>query len=72
MTMSNSSYTNGERGDNGTSWFNRLAANLGFASADARATIALALQEDDGGSLTPRERTCCSACCSSGSCGWKT
>jgi CBS domain containing-hemolysin-like protein len=56
--MSNSAPTllNGERGDTGSSWFNRLAVNLGFASGDARSTIEAALQEDDGGSLTSRER----------------
>jgi CBS domain containing-hemolysin-like protein len=58
MTMNNSSNSlvNGERGENGSSWFNRLAVNLGFSSADARAIIENALAEDDGTSFTPRER----------------
>ena len=59
MTMSNhpSSFTNGERGENGSSWFNRLVANLGFSGAtDARVVIESALAEDDGTAFTPRER----------------
>jgi hemolysin (HlyC) family protein len=59
MTMSNhhNGPFNGERGENGSSWFNRLAANLGFSGgADARAVIESALAEDDGAAFTPRER----------------
>jgi CBS domain containing-hemolysin-like protein len=59
MTMSNhsSSFVNGERGESGSSWFNRLAANLGFSGAtDARAVIETALAEDDGMAFSPRER----------------
>jgi CBS domain containing-hemolysin-like protein len=58
MTMTNQSgnLANGERGENGSSWFNRLAANLGFSNADARAVIENALAEDDGTAFTPRER----------------
>ncbi len=51
-----SSHANGERGENGSNWFNRLAANLGFSNADARAIIENALAEDDGTAFTPRER----------------
>jgi CBS domain containing-hemolysin-like protein len=59
MTMTNhsSSLANGDRGENGSSWFNRLAANLGFSgAADARAVIETALSEDEGTAFTPRER----------------
>src|SRR5687767_7508255 len=51
-----SSHANGERGENGPNWFNRLAANLGFSNADAREIIENALAEDDGTAFTPRER----------------
>jgi CBS domain containing-hemolysin-like protein len=58
MTMTNqpNSLGNGERGENGSSWFNRLAANLGFSNADAREIIENTLAEDDGTAFTPRER----------------
>lgn len=58
MTMTNqpTSLGNGERGENGSSWFNRLAANLGFSNADARVIIENALTEDDGTAFTARER----------------
>jgi CBS domain containing-hemolysin-like protein len=47
---------NGERGENGSNWFNRLAANLGFSSTlDARGVIENALAEDDG-AFTARHR----------------
>ena len=58
MTMSNQTPTpmNGERGENGSNWFNRLAANLGFSSTlDARGVIENALAEDDG-AFTARHR----------------
>lgn len=57
--MSNhpSSLMNSDRGESGSSWFNRLAANLGFSgSADARAIIEEALSGDEGTAFTPRER----------------
>jgi CBS domain containing-hemolysin-like protein len=60
MAMNNhsTSLMNGERGENGSSWFNRLAANLGFSTnVDARTVIENALAEDDGASFTARERT---------------
>ena len=58
MTMTNQSGNLGigDRGENGSSWFNRLAANLGFSNADARAIIENALAEDDGTAFTARER----------------
>ena len=57
MSNHQSSLPNGERGESGSSWFNRLAANLGFSgSADARTVIEEALHEDDGAAFTPRER----------------
>jgi CBS domain containing-hemolysin-like protein len=59
MTMNNqtTSLMNGERGENGPSWLNRLAANLGFSpTLDARAVIENALAEDDG-AFTARHRT---------------
>jgi len=59
MTMNNhhNGLLNGERSENGSSWLNRLAANLGFSnSLDPRAIIEGALQEDDGTAFTPRER----------------
>lgn len=50
--------SNGDRGDQGSSWFSRLAASLGFSGGvDARAVIEKALQEDDGATFTQRERT---------------
>jgi CBS domain containing-hemolysin-like protein len=58
MTMSNhtTNLMNGERGENGSNWFNRLAANLGFSNTlDARAVIENALAEDDG-AFTARHR----------------
>lgn len=60
MTMNNqtTSMMNGERGENGSNWFNRLAANLGFSSTlDARGVIENALAEDDGAAFTARHRT---------------
>jgi CBS domain containing-hemolysin-like protein len=57
MSNHQTSLMNGDRGENGSSWFNRLAANLGFSgAADARAVIEEALREDDGTAFTPRER----------------
>jgi CBS domain containing-hemolysin-like protein len=56
MTNQSTSLGNGERGENGSSWFNRLAANLGFSNADARSVIENALAEDDGTAFTVRER----------------
>ncbi len=57
MSNNKSSFANSERSENGPSWFNRLAANLGFSGgADARAIIEEALREDDGATFTPRER----------------
>jgi CBS domain containing-hemolysin-like protein len=57
MSNHQSNLMNGERSDNGSNWFNRLAANLGFSgAADARAVIEEALREDDGSAFTPRER----------------
>jgi CBS domain containing-hemolysin-like protein len=59
MTMNNQNtgLMNGERGENGSSWFNRLAANLGFSSSlDAREIIENALAGDDGAAFTARHR----------------
>ena len=57
MSNHQTSLMNGERSENGPSWFNRLAANFGFSgSADARSVIESALAEDEGVSFTPRER----------------
>ena len=56
MTNQPSNLVNGERGENGSNWFNRLAANLGFSNADARAVIENALAEDGGTAFTARER----------------
>jgi CBS domain containing-hemolysin-like protein len=57
MSNHQSSLANSDRGESGSSWFNRLAANLGFSgSADARSVIEEALREDDGNIFTPRER----------------
>lgn len=59
MTMNNqtTSLMNGERGENGSSWFNRLAANLGFSNTlDARGVIENALADDDGASFSARHR----------------
>ncbi|WP_170937260.1 MULTISPECIES: hemolysin family protein [Rhodomicrobium] len=59
MAMSNSygNPNNGERQDNGLSWFDRLAANLGFSNnVDTRTVIEEALADDDGASFTAAER----------------
>lgn len=59
MAMSNSYSTsnNGERQESGSSWFDRLAANLGFSSSvDTRTVIEEALADDDGSSFTAAER----------------
>lgn len=57
MSNSYSNLNTGERQDNGSSWFDRLAANLGFSSnVDTRTVIEEALAEDDGASFTAAER----------------
>jgi len=58
MSNQDTALMNSERGENGSSWFNRLAANLGFSAGggDARAILEETLREDDG-AFTPRERT---------------
>ena len=57
MSNHQTTLTNGERSENGSNWFNRLAANLGFSgAADARAVIEEALREDQGTAFTARER----------------
>lgn len=49
--------TNGERHENGTSWFDRLAANLGFSSpADSRRVIEEALRNADANAFSAAER----------------
>ena len=48
--------SNGERNEQGLSWFSRIAATLGFSGGvDARAVIEKALEEDEGEAFTQRE-----------------
>lgn len=58
MSNHDTGLMNGERGESGSNWFNRLAANLGFSGGadDARTVIEEALREDDGAAFTARER----------------
>jgi CBS domain containing-hemolysin-like protein len=56
-TDSYSNFVNGERHENGTRWFGRLAANLGFTSAvDSRTVIEEALKNADSGAFSAAER----------------
>jgi CBS domain containing-hemolysin-like protein len=56
MSNQSTSLGSAERGENGSNWFNRLAANLGFLNAiDARTVIENALAEDQD-AFTARER----------------
>lgn len=49
--------TNGERHENGASWFDRLAANLGFSSpVDSRRVIEEALRNADANAFSAAER----------------